>query len=849
MGDKGEESIPGKKFEKGGEDSLWNGPVKKRCCTDIICIPIFIVHILAFYALTFMNASDGNPGKLVAMRDFKGDYCGLGSDAQWKGGDQPNLEGFEKQMWSMNLDETFGVAAKALVCSAAGSTTLVSPGLDISGVSAANQLTKEQFAKYCGFSVDPLGDAAAAISNLTGSINDGIKMYSDPSQAVKLFSGSSQMGASIMKSVTKYFVPVCAKSCDMAQNSSTSTRVYTYKPTPIVMWGSDPEFRAIELWKKFVAELEAKGQSSMLSAFNFNTWPEDICPYKEAKYCVPMPGTTFGEVGNFGLCAPKVDSAVGAYVGNTAKESLTAISQLSVTEDAKVGMGQVIGDCLKTYDVFIIVACLSLVAGLVTLVLMRFILKPLIWASLILVFLIFIAGGLLIVVRSNQCADQALVDAADSQKSAFSASGSQATGGNFTNPFDAECPGGFSIQSEDARTAAKYCGYFVIACGVAWLLVVMFMFNRIRLAIGINLAACEFLAMNPQSLFVPIIQAALGLMWVLLWIYCAALILSQVGTDRVPTKAFATYAESFGTSSEPGACTDTWPAGDVYVDQDGANCTGSAPLCYRCTAPRFIFDYKFGYAFLSLLWNNFFIIAVGQTTIAGAVGIWFFTERGQKLTKTTTIPAAKNALFWHAGSLAFGSLVLAIIVWIKWFMYFLKKQAEQRKNKVAVAILTVLGCFIWCFEKCAKFLTKNAYIQVALMGTNFCTSAKSAFGLITRNFLRIGVIALLSHVVHVVAMLLICSLTALVGYFILEVMYPDVNPIAPTILYFIIGWMCAKLFIGVFAMAVDATLQCFIAAEEMDAGNSFAPTSLKTFIDSNQEKESKACDGCCCTIM
>jgi len=244
-----------------------------------------------------------------------------------------------------------------------------------------------------------------------------------------------------------------------------------------------------------------------------------------------------------------------------------------------------------------------------------------------------------------------------------------------------------------------------------------------------------------------------------------------------------------------------------------------------------------------------FFVAIGQCTIAGAVGIWFFTPSGEKWKKATVCVSLKNAVWYHSGSLAFGSLILAIVVWLKWFMTWLAQQAKQTKNKVMEIVCKILAYVLWCFEKCVKFLNKNAYIQVALMGTNFCKSAKNAFFLILRNVLRFGVIAILSHIVHFIGMVLIIALTAVLGYFILGAMHPTVNPIFPTIIYTFIGWMTAKLFIGTFALAVDSTLQCFIAAEEMGAGNEFAPEPLKNFIDANAEEKSKCCDTCCCTIM
>ena len=41
-------------------------------------------------------------------------------------------------------------------------------------------------------------------------------------------------------------------------------------------------------------------------------------------------------------------------------------------------------------------------------------------------------------------------------------------------------------------------------------------------------------------------------------------------------------------------------------------------------------------------------------------------------------------------------------------------------------ILKVCQCCLWCFEKCLKFLNKNAYIEVAIYGYNFCKAAQKA---------------------------------------------------------------------------------------------------------------------------
>merc|ERR1712242_222427 len=132
-----------------------------------------------------------------------------------------------------------------------------------------------------------------------------------------------------------------------------------------------------------------------------------------------------------------------------------------------------------------------------------------------------------------------------------------------------------------------------------------------------------------------------------------------------------------------------------------------------------------------------------------------------------------------------------------------------------------------------KYMNKNAYIQIALLGKNFCTSTFAAFYLILRNPVRFTVIFMLSFVVHFMVGIFIVTATTIVGYFILSAMHPDLEPMLPTFCYFLIGYMCAQLFMGVYGMSVDATLHCFIATEEMDkdlADADFVPNGLKSLV-------------------
>jgi choline transporter-like protein 2/4/5 len=82
-----------------------------------------------------------------------------------------------------------------------------------------------------------------------------------------------------------------------------------------------------------------------------------------------------------------------------------------------------------------------------------------------------------------------------------------------------------------------------------------------------------------------------------------------------------------------------------------------------------------------------------------------------------------------------GSFIIAIIRSIRLLLEYIQMKLLMKSNnsgennscasKTACLIpnllfkfiLCCLGCLLWCFEKCMKFLNKHAYIQCALFGT------------------------------------------------------------------------------------------------------------------------------------
>merc|ERR1712113_243774 len=123
-----------------------------------------------------------------------------------------------------------------------------------------------------------------------------------------------------------------------------------------------------------------------------------------------------------------------------------------------------------------------------------------------------------------------------------------------------------------------------------------------------------------------------------------------------------------------------------------------------------------------------------------------------------------------------------------------------------------------------------------MRGTNFCRSAKKAFEIIMQNFLRFGVVALLGSAIHFIGYVFIIASTMGVGYFFLRQLHPSLSPVIPLVMYFFLGWVIGNLYMNVFGLAVDTSLQCVIFAEEKGIHEKVVPNELRKILAKDIQK-------------
>jgi choline transporter-like protein 2/4/5 len=348
-----------------------------------------------------------------------------------------------------------------------------------------------------------------------------------------------------------------------------------------------------------------------------------------------------------------------------------------------------------------------------------------------------------------------------------------------------------------------------------------------------------------SSLFFPVLPFLLQLV-VLAWFLVVALFLSSWGTQeyRIALKSNSTEVS---LANQPCSC--SWPNTTSFELQPGqlclpstssllptdggqqnATCTETCPHL-ECQFVKYSKNKDYSWMqfvnVFGLYWGIFFFTAFGELVLAGVFAEWYWTKDKSKLPSCTLGSSLWNATIFHLGTVAFGSLIIAIIRMVRTVLEYVEKKCNKFNNDLTKCLLKCCQCCLWCLEKFMRFINRNAYIMCAVKSTNFCKSAKDAFNLLMRNLVRVVVLDSVVDFLLFLGKLVIVLLTGVTSYLAfagyipeLKDQIPSLNYMYTPVVFIVIGsYMIASSFFGVYAMAVDTLFLCFLEDLERNDGS------------------------------
>ncbi|KAF8844322.1 DUF580-domain-containing protein [Paxillus ammoniavirescens] len=239
----------------------------------------------------------------------------------------------------------------------------------------------------------------------------------------------------------------------------------------------------------------------------------------------------------------------------------------------------------------------------------------------------------------------------------------------------------------------------------------------------------------------------------------------------------------------------TFTAIAIYAKFTPGNPTcGTSSSCSSGKVAGLIF-----YAVFSYLWTSQVIANVTLATLAGGpYGCWYYfgpRDQGQ-MPKHPTLGAFGRASTFSLGSIAFGSLIVAILELLRLILNAARSNASAGGNPVEACLACCAGLFVSCIESLVEYFNRYAYIEIALYGKPYIRAAKDTF----RMFKDRGIDAVVNDSLVGTTLMfgayvtgLLCSLF---GYLYLRITNPAYNAngqyTAPVVLFaFLIGLQCS----------------------------------------------------------
>nr|XP_056700588.1 choline transporter-like protein 4 [Euleptes europaea] len=507
----------------------------------------------------------------------------------------------------------------------------------------------------------------------------------------------------------------------------------------------------------------------------------------------------------FNRCFPSLNISQNNSNNNLTNETLDKITagsnQIVEALNAKnIGL-KIFEDFARTWYWILIVLAIAMVLSLLFLLLLRFTAGFLVW---ILIFgvLVIIAYGI------YHCTKEYL---------------------NYDSKGATIKDVGFTMNlTVYGHVKETWLAVLIILCVVEaiLLLTLLFLRNRIRIAIALIREASRAIGYMMGTLLYPLVTFVLLLICVAYWAM-TALYLATSGSPL--------YRITPVNDSTPGCS-------GISGNESCNPLTFNASSYSSCTVNCIFYKYRdeglfqrnlFNlqvYNVLGFLWCINFVLALGQCVLAGAFASYYWAfAKPRDIPDCPVTSSFIRTLRYHAGSLAFGALILTIVQAIRILLEYLDHKLKDLKNPVARCIFCCLKCCFWCLEKFLKFLNRNAYIMIAIYGKNFCISAKNAFKLLMRNVTRVVVLDKITDLMLFFGTLLVVGGVGVLSFFLFtgrisigdsRTQSAQLNYYWLPILTVVVGaYIIAQGFFSVYSMCVDTLFLCFLEDLERNDGS------------------------------
>lgn len=314
------------------------------------------------------------------------------------------------------------------------------------------------------------------------------------------------------------------------------------------------------------------------------------------------------------------------------------------------------------------------------------------------------------------------------------------------------------------------------------------LYYSIKISVRVLKTASKIITRNMRMVIVPVVSVVIITAWIAFSVYFLLFLMScgEIERQRVPQPPLVEI--------------------DIYY------------YTYVWTDEQ---KYYIWFSIFYFFWITAFLLAVSQYVLIVAVVSWYFTENSSTRGNFSIMRGYWWVLRYNMGSLLFGSFIIALVWLIRAIFEYIQKKIRAANGDRPIprpvqCLLNGIRCCLACCHRFIKYVNLNAYCQVALTGESFCLAAMNGFCLILKNSAAFVFTGGLGGFFNLIGKLMVCVLNMIICWVVLDMgdtaVAKDINsPIGPLIVVFLITYVIAQLFMGMYTTCATCLLHCLFA--------------------------------------
>lgn len=401
----------------------------------------------------------------------------------------------------------------------------------------------------------------------------------------------------------------------------------------------------------------------------------------------------------------------------------------------------------------------------------------------------------------------------------------QATTSSLISSASSSVPQSWKDNTEQYQTSYEAVAYISTGVLILVLCILIALRKSISMAIDVLKIGTDALRALPTLLFFPVTNVVCLGIFLVWWVFVAACLQSAATLTTTDLKADINSGL---------AALDTATGGSIPSNVTTAlvNSLGSVNTTFTVLEDMPVMNYLLIYHIFGLLWTAQFIQGIATMTVAGAVCAWYFSKLPDEVKdnpefeklrydkgKFTILRSLWRTIRYYLGSVAFGSLLIAIIQAIRLvFLYIQKKLEPRAKNNAQLRfILCCIQCCLKCLQSLVETVSRNAYIFIALKGNSFCASGGMVFKLLFNHGSVFMAVNILGEIIMFLGKITISTVCAWIAYILLDRL-PQFQPSGkdalsstwlPILVTLFFSYVTASGFMMIFDLSVDSVLVCY----------------------------------------